>query len=83
MSMGSTTSAMEGARPGPKSVPGDFPSLLPPVASRQRSTTPLLHDPNPFDIPCNLSRRFPLYGVEAGGLPAKAAQRKELNVNKD
>ena len=82
MGIGSTTSAMEGARPGPKSVPGAFPSLfplLPPVGLSQRSSTPLLDF---FTIPCNLSRRFPLYGVEAGGLPAKAAQRKELNVDK-
>ena len=83
MSMGSTTSAMEGARPGPKSVPGAFPSLfppLPPVGLPQHATTRFPHF---FTIPCNLSRRFPLYGVEAGNLPAKAAQRKEVSVDKD
>ena len=37
----------------------------------------------PHKILCNLSRLFPLYGVEAGGLPAKAAQRNELNVDKE
>ena len=83
MSMGSTTSAIEGARPGPKSVPGAFPSLfplLPPVGLPQHATTRFPHF---FTIPCNLSRRFPLYGVEAGNLPAKAAQRKEVSVDKD
>jgi hypothetical protein len=47
----------------------------------QCSTTPLLHYSIPQKIPCNLSPRFPLYGVEAGGLRAKAAQRKEVNVD--
>jgi hypothetical protein len=47
------------------------------------STTPLLHYSIPQEISCNLSRRFPLYGVEAGGLPAKAAQWKEVNADND
>ena len=47
------------------------------------SNTPLLQYSIPHKIPCNLSRRFPLYLVGAGNLPPKAAQRKELNVNKD
>ena len=42
---------------------------------------PALHPPR--EIPRNLFRRFPLCGVEAGSLPAKAAQRKEANVDKD
>ena len=55
-------------------------STTPPL---HHSTTPPLHHSIPHEIPCNLSRRFPLDGVEAGSLPAKAAQRKELIVNKD
>jgi hypothetical protein len=57
-----------------------LPSVAPPrppssVATLQTvvSTAPLLHYSITHEIPCNLSRRFPLYGVEAGGLPAKAA----------
>jgi hypothetical protein len=51
----------------------------------QSSITPPLHHPSalalqrprpPSKIPCNLWLRFPLYGVEAGSLPAKLAQRK-------
>src|ERR1035441_10790584 len=53
------------------------------ASSPQHSTSPLLHYSIPHKIPCNLSRRFPLYGVEAGGLPVKSAQRKEANVDKD
>jgi hypothetical protein len=96
MGMGSSTNVTAGGRPGAKSGQGDFFSpfpLLPPVASPQHpssvaalqrvdSTTPLLHYPIPQEIPCNLCPRFPLYGVEADGLPAKAAQRKELNMDK-
>ena len=41
--MGSNKIAMPGTWLGVKPVPGDFPSLSPPAASRQRSTTPLLH----------------------------------------
>jgi hypothetical protein len=56
------------------------------VDGLDESQPPLRHSiapPRPFStVSCNLSRRFPLYGVEAGGLPAKAAQRKELNVDK-
>ena len=75
MGMGSDTSAMAGTRPGAKFGLGDFFSpfpLLSPVASPRHSTTPALHFST---IPCNLCRRFPLYGVEAGGLPARAVQR--------
>ena len=85
MGMDSSKSPMEGARIGAGSGHwGFFPPfpLLPPVSSSQHSTIPLLHYSIPREIPCNVSRRFPLYGVEAGGLPAKAAQRKELNVDK-
>ena len=84
--MGSSTSVMAGTRPGAKSGQGDFFTpfpVLPPVASPHHSTTPILHYSFPHKILCNLPRRFPLYGVEAGGLPAKAARRKELNVNTD
>ena len=38
---------------------------------------------SPHKIPCNLCRRFPLYGVEAGSLPANAAQRNEANMDKN
>ena len=48
-----------------------------------RPSTPPLQYSIPHKIPCNLCRRFPLYGVEAGGLPAKTAQRKEVNVDKN
>ena len=52
-----------------------------------KSRPPLQHSIAPpllfSKIPCNLCRRFPLYGVEAGGLPAKAAEQKQLNVDKD
>jgi len=86
MRMGNSTSVVEGKRPGAKSGQGDFfsrPPLLPPVASPQHSTTPLLHYSIPQEISCNFSRRFPLYGVEADGLPAKAEQRKAVNVDID
>jgi hypothetical protein len=33
----------------------------------------------PHEIPCNLARRFPLYGVEADGLPLRLARREEEN----
>jgi hypothetical protein len=33
----------------------------------------------PRKIPCNLARRFPLYGVEADGLPLRVAQREKKN----
>jgi hypothetical protein len=33
-------------------------------------------------ILCNLFHLFPLYGVEAGGLLAKAVWRKEANMDK-
>jgi len=46
-------------------------------------TTPSLHYSIPHEIPRNLSRRFPLYGVEASGLPAKAIERNGLNVKQD
>jgi len=94
MGMGNSTSVVAGTRPGAKSGQGDFFSLFPPVASplhpscvvalrRVDSTAPLIRYSIPQQIPCNLSRRFPLYGVKAGGLPAKAAQRKEANVDKN
>ena len=86
MGMGSKKIAMQGTRPGARPEPEVFftPfSLLPPVASPQHSITPLLHFSIHRKIPCNLSRHFPLYGVMAGGLPAKAVERKELNVNID
>ena len=54
MDMGSSRSAMAGPRPGAKSGLGDFFTpfpLLPPVASPQHSTTPLLH--------YSLSPKFP------------------------
>jgi hypothetical protein len=75
--MGNSTSVVARTRPGSKSEQGGFFSpvpLSPPVASPQHSTTPLLHYSIPHKIPCNLSRRFPLYGVEAGSLPAIAAR---------
>ena len=81
--MGSNTSVMAATRPGAKSGQGDFLSpfpLLSPVASPCHSTTPALHFST---IPCNLCRRFPLYGVEAGGLPAKATRRKEAKMDKN
>ena len=28
----------------------------------------------PYEIPCNLARRFPLYGMEAYGLPLRVAR---------
>ena len=83
MGMGSSANTVDGTTPGARSGQGDavspFP-LLPAVASPQRSTTPPLHysiacHSIPREIPCNLCRRFPLYGVEAGSLPGKAAQR--------
>ena len=86
MGMGSSASTMAATSPGAKSRQGGFFSpylLLLPHASPQHSITPLLHHSIPHESLCNLSRRFPLYGVEAGGLPAKAVERKELNVNKD
>jgi ankyrin repeat protein len=50
--------------------------------------TPPLHHSIPHKIPRNLSRSFPLYGVEAGGLPLREAginlkhalPQKELNM---
>src|ERR1039458_9055280 len=79
MGMGSSTSAMQGtwpgARPGPEVFLAPIP-LLPPVGSPQHTTTPIIHYSIPHEILCNLSLRFPLYGVEAGGLPAKAARWK-------
>jgi len=33
----------------------------------------------PHEIPCNLARRFPLYGVEADGLPLSVARRDKEN----
>ena len=87
MGMGSNTSAAAGPRPGAKSGQGDFFPRF-----RLLSAAPLLHPLHYsitapplhfFTIPCNLSSHFPLYGVEAGGLPAKAMQRKKLNVDKD
>ncbi len=33
----------------------------------------------PNEIPCNLARRFPLYGVEADGLSLRVARRKKEN----
>ena len=71
-----------GARPKPEVFSVPFP-LLPPVGSPQYPTTPLPRYSNPNEIPCNLCRRFPLYGVEAGGLPVKAAQRKQSNMDED
>src|ERR1017187_10064345 len=78
------------AEPGSQGVAGKsnpglggcFPpfSLLPPVSLPQYPSTPLL---NFFTIPCNLSRRFPLYGVEAVSLPVKAARRKAASVDND
>ena len=81
MGMGSNKIAMQGTRPGARPEPEVFFAPFPLLPHRP-SAPPLLYS-IPREIPCNLSRRFPLYGVEAGGLPAKAAQRKELNVNKD
>jgi hypothetical protein len=87
MGMGSNTSAMAGTRPGAKSGQRDFfPRLspFPPVPLLHRSNTPLPPPPlRFFTIPCNLTPRFPLYGVEAGGLPAKATRRKEAKMDKN
>ena len=33
----------------------------------------------PHEIPCNFARRFPLYGVEADGLPLRVARREKEN----
>ena len=86
MGMGSNMSAAAGPRPGAESGQGTYLLASLPCLQSHCSTpfiTPLTPPPlHFFTIPCNLSRRFPLYGVEAGGLPAKAAQRKELNVDK-
>src|ERR1035441_2286720 len=49
-----------------------------PSATSCLSAPPLQYS-IPHKIPCNLSRRFPLYGVEAGGLPLRAARRKQEN----
>ena len=46
-------------------------------------STPPLHHSTSHQIPCNFVRPFPLYGVEADGFPARAAQRKEPNVDTD
>jgi hypothetical protein len=46
-------------------------------------STPPLHHSTSHQIPCNYVRPFPLYGVEADGFPARAAQRKEPNVDTD
>jgi hypothetical protein len=46
-------------------------------------STPRLQHSTLHEIPYNLARRFPLYGVEADGFPAKAAQRKEPNADTD
>src|ERR1035437_9860680 len=86
MRMGNSRSVVAGAKPGAKSGQGGFLApfrLLAPIASPQDSSTPLLHYSIPHEIPCNLSRRFPLYRVEADGLPAKAAQLKEPSVDKN
>lgn len=42
---------------------------------------PFLPHSIPHKISCNLSRLFPLYGVEAGGLPAKVAWPNEANMD--
>jgi hypothetical protein len=81
--VGSSTSAMQGTWPGARPEPEVFLTPIPLLPLPHRPSAPPLHYSIPLEIPCNLSRRFPLYGVEAGGLPAKAAQRKELIVNKD
>ena len=83
MGMCSNTSAMEGTRPGARPGPevsfAPFP-LLPPASS----PPPLHHSITPpHEILCNFSRPFPLYGVEASGLPAKAIERNGLNVKQD
>src|ERR1019366_2175525 len=71
--------------PIPKRSPDRATSFLPFLCYllSHRPSTPLLHYSIPHEVPCNLSRRFPLYGVEADGLPAKAAQRKAANVDKN
>jgi hypothetical protein len=93
MGMGNSTSVVAGTRPGAKSRQGDFFSpfpLLPPVASPQHpcsvtalrrvdSSTPLPDYSIPQKILCNLSRRFPLYGVEADGLPLRVARCENEN----
>jgi len=47
---------------------------------RIQLTTPVLHHSIPFEISCNLPPHFPLYLVEAVGLPAAAVQRKERSA---
>ena len=44
-----------------------------------RPGTPPLHYSILREIPCNLARRFPLYGVEADGLPLRVARREKEN----
>ena len=52
---------------------GRSPARRGPPAPRQSqfSNTPLLHRSVPMEIPRNLLPRFPLYRVEAGGLPLR------------
>ena len=84
MGMGSNKSAVQRTRPGIKS---GFGRQLFSVSFRLRSATAAVtsyfiappHHSIPQKILCNLSHRFPLYWVEAGGLAAKAVQRKELS----
>ena len=54
-----------------------------PVPFLHHSTTPSFPYAIAREISCNPWPPFPLYGVEAGTLPAKAAQQKEANVDKD
>ena len=60
----------EGALSAPRL--GSLPSSIP-LPHHSDTPPPRI----PMKISCNPGPRFPLYGVEAGSLPAKLAQRKE------
>jgi len=72
----SPSPAQRSVRTGAQKSKSSF-SPFPPL----RPVNPSIH--SPYKISCNFLSRFPLYGVEASSLPAKAVEHKELNVNKD